>query len=103
MKNYYHGTSGNKIYNNSICLVKRTLTMFVGVVALRYQHHTTYCVVLITECHNSRKHRVLSLAMSETFYFYIFHAEITHNFQEFITVHLYLVKHFQSVIRNILQ
>ena len=29
--------------------------MFVGVVSLRYQHHTC-CVVLITECHNSHKH-----------------------------------------------
>ena len=31
--------------------------MFVGVVVLRYKHHTTHiCVVLITECHNSHKH-----------------------------------------------
>ena len=33
---------------------QRTLTLFVGVVALRYQHHTA--LVLITECHNSYKH-----------------------------------------------
>ena len=39
----------------SICVMyisidsQRTLTMFVGVVALRYQHHTT-------ECHNSHMH-----------------------------------------------
>ena len=31
---------------------QRTLTMFAGVVPLCYQH----CVVLITECHNFRKH-----------------------------------------------
>ena len=30
---------------------QRTLTMFMGVVTLRYQHH-----VLITECHNFHKH-----------------------------------------------
>ena len=30
--------------------------MFVGIVVLRYQHHTTCCAVLITECHNSDKH-----------------------------------------------
>ena len=31
--------------------------MFVGVVALRYQHYATLCcVVLITERHNSHKH-----------------------------------------------
>ena len=30
---------------------QRTLAMFVGVVALRYQHH-------ITKCHNSHKHIV---------------------------------------------
>ena len=36
---------------------QRTMTMFVGVVALRYQHHTTQCcVVLITKCHNFHKH-----------------------------------------------
>ena len=32
-------------------LSQRTLTMFVGVVALRYQHH-----MFIIECHNSHKH-----------------------------------------------
>ena len=32
--------------------------MFAGVVALRYQQHTT---VLMTECHNSRKHSQSSL------------------------------------------
>ena len=30
--------------------------MFVEVVALCYQHHTTRCVVLITEGYNSHKH-----------------------------------------------
>ena len=34
---------------------RRTLTMFMGVVALRYQDHTTR-VMLIMECHNSDKH-----------------------------------------------
>ena len=33
---------------------QKTVTMFVGVVALRYQHHLC-CMVLITECHNSHK------------------------------------------------
>ena len=37
--------SKNLMYFHS----QRTLTMFVGVVTLRYQHH-------ITECHNSHKH-----------------------------------------------
>ena len=40
----------NDEYKLSMCLCsRRTLTMFVEVVALRY-------VVLITECHNSYKH-----------------------------------------------
>ena len=30
--------------------------MFVRVVALCYQHHILYCVMLTTECHNSHKH-----------------------------------------------
>ena len=31
--------------------------MFVGVVARRYQHHTTQCcAVLIMKCYNSHKH-----------------------------------------------
>ena len=34
--------------------VSQRLTMFVGVVPLRYQHMC--CVVLITEWHNSHKH-----------------------------------------------
>ena len=33
---------------------QRTLTMIVGVMALRSQHMC--CVVFITECHNSHKH-----------------------------------------------
>ena len=36
-------------------LSQRTLTVFVGVVALHYQHYMCY-VVLITKCHNSHKH-----------------------------------------------
>ena len=40
--------------------------MFVGAVALRYQHHTTHvrCVVLIMECYNSHKHSQSSLTNS---------------------------------------
>ena len=38
--------------NSLLKASQRTLTMFLGVVALRYQHHG----VLITECHNSHKH-----------------------------------------------
>ena len=39
--------------------------MFVGVLALRYQHHTKCCVVLITECHNSHKHSQNPLTMTK--------------------------------------
>ena len=41
----------NLLYHMEIS--QKTLPMFVGAVALRYQHHTT--VVLITKCHNSHK------------------------------------------------
>ena len=34
-----------------------TLSMFVGIVALHYQHLIMCCVVLITECHNSQKNQ----------------------------------------------
>ena len=44
---------------------QRTLTMFVGVVTLHYQHHMCY-VVLITECHNSHKHSQSPLTTSPT-------------------------------------
>ena len=47
-----------------LCLLSSqgTLTMFVGVVTHRYQHHAIQCcVVLIMECHNFHKHRVLWL------------------------------------------
>ena len=43
---------------HQVCGSQRTLTMFVGVVALRYQH-----VVLITKCHNSCKHSQSLLTM----------------------------------------
>ena len=42
------------------CASQRTLTMFVGVVALCYQHNTR--VVLIMECHNFHKHSQSPLA-----------------------------------------
>ena len=50
------------------CHSQRTLTMFVGVVALRHQHHTTcyfainttIAMVLITRCHNSTQQSVFS-------------------------------------------
>ena len=41
---------------NKSIISQRTKTMFVGVVELSYQHHTD---VLITECYNSHKHRVI--------------------------------------------
>ena len=67
----------------------RTLTMFVGVVALCYQHihncirhmyvimrQNTCCVVLKTECHNSHKHsvfwRIPVMCFSFTFALYQF-------------------------------
>ena len=52
-----------KLHSRSLATCsQRTLTMFVGVVAFRYQHHT--CVVLITECHNSHKHSQSPLTSS---------------------------------------
>ena len=44
---------------STLCMYvsQRILTMFVGVMTLRYQHHSNMCcAVLITECHNSHKH-----------------------------------------------
>ena len=50
---------GGDEISGSLISSQRTLTMFVGVVALCYQCH--WCVVLITECHNSHKHSQSSL------------------------------------------
>ena len=46
----------NNIYNQRLHTSPRLVTMFVGVVAL-------YHAVLITECHNSHKHRILWLTI----------------------------------------
>ena len=59
---------------------QKTLTMFVGVVALRYQHHTT-CVVLITECHNSHKHSQSPLTNFQKFFNVNYDAVKTNNNQ----------------------
>ena len=42
--------------SNILSPSQRTLTMFVGVVALRYQHRTILLCSVETECHNPHKH-----------------------------------------------